>query len=243
MKGVLRYVNKRFSNLEEELVSYTKDPEVEILHSIRVEIKKIKTLLLLIKYCSKKFKAHKTFIPLRTIFRRAGEIRQPDVFYRLLLLYQIQGVQDEAIPKSKSAVRLNDSFIRQIPAHLKTVKRLRQIVSQQAGKINRRCIRKYIEKRKRALRSELHPRLHLDQLHKSRKAMKEIIYLSGVENGGRKLDKFYRRIESLVGKWHDRQMLTYELIRNKTTAEVKRLTTENEADIRKIKKMVKKYYQ
>lgn len=242
MKPVQRYANKRFSNLETALRRYGKNPETELLHKVRVEIKKIKVLLLLIRYCYRKFKAHRTFIPLRNIFRKAGEIRQPEVFYRLLLLYQIKGVHDEAIPKAKSSDRLNAAFIKHVRTYVKTVRGQKKIVEPYLRKISKDCIRKYIKRRKASLRSELYPDTRLDTLHKSRKAMKEIIYLSGVENGGRKLDKFYRNIEALVGLWHDRQMLTYELIRNNTTAEVKRLTAENEADIKKIKKMVRKYY-
>jgi hypothetical protein len=243
MKRILRYARKRFDNLETELTSYHRIPEVETLHRIRVEIKKIKALLLLIKYCTRKLKAHKTFLPLRTIFRKAGEIRQPEVFYKLLLLYQIKGVQDEAVPNAKRTGRLSAAFIKMIPAHVKTVSRQKKIVEKYAEKISRACIGKYVKRRKKDLRSELYPTLHLGRLHKSRKAMKEIIYLSGLRKGGRKKqDKFYRELETLVGQWHDRQTLTFELIRNKTTAEVKRLTNENEADIVRIKKMVKRYY-
>lgn len=244
MNRIARYARKRFSNLETELISYQHIPEIETLHRIRVEIKKIKALLRLIKYCTRKFKAHKTFVQMRSMFREAGEIRQPEVFYRLLLLYQIKGVRDEAVPNARRTARLSAAYIKLIPEHLETVTEQRKVVEKSARKVTRDCIEKYVRRRKKELRSELYPSLQLDNLHQSRKTMKEIIYLSGLGKGGRKKqNRFYRDLETLVGQWHDRQMLTFELIRHKTTAEVKRLTNENEADIRRIRRMVRRHYQ
>ena len=244
MKRLKQYANKRFKNLETHLASYQQTPDVEILHKIRVEIKKLKALLQLINYCARKFRAHKTFLPLRTIFRKAGEIRQPEVFYRLLLLYQIKGVRDESIPKAKYSDRLSKALVKQIPIHIKSVVAQEKIVEKYVEKVTMDCIKKYLKRRKKQLRSELYPKMRQDRLHKSRKTMKEIIYLSGIVKGGdKKLDKFYHHAEALVGQWHDRQMLTFELIRNKKTSEVKRLTTENEADIKHFKKIVSRYYQ
>ena len=171
----------------------------------------------------------------------AGAIRQPDIFYTLLLRYQIKGIADEIVPHAKSSNRLRAAFRKQMATHIKTVAEQKAVVTKNARKVSKACIRRYVKLRKKALRKELYPKIHLERLHKSRKTMKEIIYLSSLVNK-HKLDKFYKELEVLVGHWHDRQMLTFDLIRNKTTDEVKRLTNENEADIRRIAKKVKRYY-
>lgn len=244
MKSLVHYTNKRFDRLEKALKQYQRFSEVETLHRLRIEIKKIKVLLLLINYCVRHFKAHKTFIPLRAIFRKAGAIRQPAIFSKLLLRYQIKGVRGEIISPASSSNRPETAFINEIYCYIKTVIQQKELVKKEARNISRTCIRRYVKLRKKALRKELYPVLHPDRLHKSRKTMKEIIYLSRLEKSGRqKLDGFYKDLEVLVGQWHDRQMLTFELIRNKTTEDVNRLTNENESDIRRIAKKVKRYYK
>ena len=121
MKQLKDYSKKRFKILKDSLESYRHILDPEKLHQIRVEIKKIKVIINLINSCAHKFKGHRHFVPFRTIFRRAGEIRQPEIFYRLLLLYQIGGVSDAKIPKSKKIDVLSQAFQKDVPQFIESV--------------------------------------------------------------------------------------------------------------------------
>ena len=100
MSALRKYTLIRFANLEKLLREYAMEPDLQKLHGIRVEVKKIKVILGLINTSVKGFHGHRHFIPLREIFRKAGQIRQPQVFYELLMRYEVQGVTDAQIPGS-----------------------------------------------------------------------------------------------------------------------------------------------
>jgi CHAD domain-containing protein len=148
MKRLTTYTTKRFKNLTLQLKSYAHIQDPEVLHEIRVEVKKIKVVLNLIGFSVKKFNAHKHFIPFRTIFRQAGKIREPEVLYKLLLKCKIEGVKDAQLPDEKKINLLSIALKKNFPEFLVTLKGEKKKLSKVIRKVQKPDV-EIISKRKR----------------------------------------------------------------------------------------------
>lgn len=116
MRRFEKFAQQHFNSLNEHLEAYGSNKDSETLHKIRVDIKKIKSILVFANDQVKGFRAHKNYIPFRNIFRRAGEIREPEVVSRLLLAHNITGVYDQRIDGNSSD--LVERFCEDIPAFI-----------------------------------------------------------------------------------------------------------------------------
>jgi CHAD domain-containing protein len=241
VKQLKTFANKQFKNLTDDLESYHHLQDPEVLHKIRVEIKKIKVMLNLINYSVKKFKAHQHFIPFRTIFRRAGEIRQPEVLYKLLLLYQVGGVKDGQIPRSKKLDKLSKAFQKDVPMFIESVKTQKKKVKKCFEQVSKDDALNYVKKKRRELERLLFPTFNKAGLHKVRKICKEVIYLHWVDHQP-KPDPFFNEAENIIGQWHDKQVLLPIVKKNKAVDEIGKLTIACQEDLINLKKLVSHYY-
>jgi hypothetical protein len=241
VKQLKSYSKKRFKNLKQDLKSYGRLQDPDVLHRIRVEIKKIKVLINLIDFSVKKFKGHQHFVPLRTIFRKAGEIRQPEVLYKLLLLYQIENVTDTQIPKSKVMDRLSAAFQKKASASIETVNEQEKKIKKQYNKVSKTEAEKYLKKRKRELEHLLYHHFNKKELHKARKICKEIVYLHWIDNS-KEPDPFYTEVEDRIGQWLDKQVLLPILKKKKAVGEVTKLMAASEEDMINLQELVTHYY-
>lgn len=239
MKALNRFARHRFANLNHLLKNY--DGGVT-LHSIRVEVKKIKALLQLTNYCVQKFKAHKNFISFRALFREAGAIRQPEVFYNLLRTHHLEELTGTVVPESAQSERLSRTLQNNLPGYILQVKKSRKKLGPDIDRVKKACLRKYLRRKKKELKSRLFPQLQLSLLHKTRKIIKEIVYLELTGKPGKSRQAFYREAESLIGQWHDKKTLILMLTKNKKTAEVQRLKKECGTDIRKLRSLIADFY-
>ena len=101
------------------------------------------------------------------------------------------------------------------------------------------------EEKKEKLKPQLHPR-PIIIIHEVRKDVKEIIYLSKIEDTLKgKEAKFYDNVQDTIGQLHDKQVLL-SLIRNKkdetsiTQREV--IKAESLSDKKEIFRLVREYY-
>lgn len=241
MKQLKVYANKQFKNLQADLESYRHLQDPEVLHKIRIEIKKIKGVLNLINYGVKKFKGHQHFIPLRTIFRKAGDIRQPEVFYKLLLQYQVDGVNDGQIPKSKKLDTLSAAFQKEVPLFIESVKEQKKKIKKYFDQVAKDDAHNYLKRKKRELERLLFPTFNKAGLHKARKICKEVVYLHWIDNQ-HKPDPFFNELENSIGQWHDKQVLLPIVKRNKAVDDASKLTTASQENLINLKKLISHYY-
>jgi CHAD domain-containing protein len=240
MKELKRYARKQFKALSGHLKAFRKTQAVEGLHDIRVSVKKIKALLHLLKYSDKRLKAHKAFIPFRTIFRRAGEIRDPEVHAGLLLKLNVSGLDTSASGKKTVA-----SFIKDIPAFRRKTKAQVEQLKAFIKQVKRKDLKKFTEEQEKEIRSKLYPRPVMEEIHKVRKAMKTMIYLAEIERfvSGKTL-AFYREMEEAIGDFHDKQVVLGMLSKGKLKDDTKRkvILRECRASSEHIKKMAHHFY-
>ena len=204
MKRFEKFVHRQFKSLISHLEKYSDQKKPETLHKIRVDIKKIKAILAVVNASEKRFKAHKNFIPLRNISRKAAEIRDHEIRAQLLLKHKM----DDTRPRHANVNELITSFQSNIPSFIKTAKRKRNKLEPEVKQVKRNEVRRYLDKKQKEIKSQLFPRPKMRSIHQTRKVLKEVVYLSEA-NGklGSKEIKFYDKMQETIGKLHDKQLL------------------------------------
>ncbi len=237
-----QYLDERIHHLRGYLEDYAESQTLDTLHDIRLEIKKVKSLLELTEFSVKGFKGHKRFKKFRTIFRLAGQIREPDVFYKLLLRYEIVGLEDSAIPLSERQMSITKEMVEEIPYFVDAIKKSQKDIQKYLRKVPMNEVKKYLRKKKRIIELKFNSRWDATTLHKTRKMIKGVIYLSAImKNGKNNLDPFYNDVQDLIGIWHDKSMLLPILRKIKNPA-MERIKLARRDDLRRIKKMVARYF-
>ena len=243
MKRFEKFAQSQFKSLIKHLKNYYSSHESETLHQVRVDIKKLKAILRLINDCKKGFKAHKNFIPFRAIFRRADDIREPEVITGLLLKYQMDGIKDDLI--LTNGRHSANAFESDIPNLIKTVKSRRHKLKPYFKYVRRNEFMRYLRRKKRKVKSKLYPKPAMSIIHTIRKEIKEVIYLSVVDGKSKKKEiNFYGKTQDTIGQLHDKQVLL-EFLKNKidagSTAQ-KTIKSECLSHKREIFRLVYDYY-
>ena len=177
MKVLTRYAKKRLKRIRILLNSFPESNDLEMLHRLRLEIKKIKTLLLLIQYNHKSFKPHSFYIPFRTVFRACEKIREPQVLFTLVVKFT--GTTELSAPDLSGPIQL---FLDEIPGYLRNVRKQERILLKEIGKVKSKTYERYLRKKTKILRSSIYPGFKAADLHAIRKFIKEVYYLLCINN-------------------------------------------------------------
>ena len=235
MKTLRRYTEKRFKRLKSLLKSFSEEKAKESLHKIRIEIKRIKTLLRLIHFNNNKFNDHKHYIPLRDIFRASGKIR--DAGLRKELLEQYTQIHTPFFRSSGKALM---QFIDKSRGYINVVNRKKKITLKEIANVKSRTYTLYCLKKNEELSTSISEGIKQKNLHGLRKLVKEITYLATVIKKKNKIDPFLTRSSELIGNWHDKKILI-PWIRTHAANEkatIKRLQTESNSDLQELRKLV-----
>jgi CHAD domain-containing protein len=243
MKSLKKFSKKLIKDLVDRLHYFSSYQEEETLHEIRVHVKKIKAVINLVGYCQKKFNSHKAFIPFRNIFRKAGGIREPEVLRRLLTNYPAQKKNSKAIVDRGLAV---EAFLEDIPYFVDRISGQWKKLKPRVANIRRKDFDHYVRSKEREIDSKLSPKPIMKDIHKTRKAIKAMLYLSKVKDDLPESTKtFYAEMEETIGQLHDKQVLLENLKKlngQAGKARVGKLTSGCAQDKKKIEKMAKAFY-
>jgi len=199
-------INLKFRSLIRHLKKCYSSSDPKTLHRIRVDIKDIKAILAVINDKNEDFNAHKHFKPLREIFRNAGALREPDVITSLLHQHQIGVSYADLIPDDE--VESIKAFKAELQHSIREVKNLRNKLNVNFKRIHRDDLERYLRRKKEKIKLQLYPKPQVRTLHKTRKAIKEVIYLSKADGPLKKKEKtFYDQMQDVIGNLHDKQVL------------------------------------
>jgi CHAD domain-containing protein len=215
------------------------------LHKIRVDIKKIKAIHAAINACVKGFKVHKNFTPFRNIFRQAGAIREPEVLARMLKRYKVDETVDELMQGSSRGSAA--TFKSDVPRFINEVKKNTKKLVAFSKRVHHDDFSSYLANKKKEVKSQLYPRPKVAIIHKVRKGIKELMYLSELEDDGKKREvKFYDDMQDVIGQLHDKQVLA-DLLKKKSASvyrvQLSSINSECRSDKREIFRLASDYYQ
>ena len=245
MKRLEEYTKSEVKSLINHLRDYGRHGKPDALHKIRVDIKKIKAIVAALNGCLKGFKAHKNFTPFRNIFRKAGSIREPDVLARMLRQYRIDEPVDELT--SGNVKRSAAAFKSDVPRFINVVKKNTKKLAASSKQVHHDDFSSYLTDKKKEVKSQLYPRPKMAIIHKVRKGIKELMYLSELEDNGKKRDlKFYDSMQDVIGRLHDKQVLI-DLLKNKNArahrVPLSSINSECRSDKREIFRLSSDYYK
>lgn len=198
-----KYIKKRLNSVERLLKVYDVNNNSEHLHQIRVNIKKIKAVLLFAGYAlDKKYKIDK----IKNLFRNAGAIRELQLTIKLLK--GLQNPPDKIILKLQIEEKcLKELFTFNISNFLKIVKKISSEISLPSMPVKNKSIEKYIKKEIKKANNEITGNERTN-MHQLRKRLKKIMYiykaLSEKVNKKFILDSEYiNKLQEKAGEWHD----------------------------------------
>jgi CHAD domain-containing protein len=205
MKSLKKFSKSTITELVDYLDHFSNKQDPEILHEIRVDVKKIKTVLNAVSFYKKKFKAHQAYLPFRNIFRKAGAIREPEVLNKISTEYSVSASGKENSGQEKSAVEI---FIDDVPFFIKSILQQWKRIKPLIANIHRKELNEYMRELKKRVQNKLTPKPKMADIHKTRKAIKEILYLSKITGRiSKRARTFYSDMEEVIGQWHDKQTL------------------------------------
>lgn len=225
MKALQKYFKKRKSAitflLEQQQESFTADT----IHTLRLELKKLKALFDLINSCSKNFKQKKIIKPFQLIFSQAGKIRELQVEEALLEEhfgsdYVIQYRNDL---KKIVMEETKNFFLTTTPSFAEKLQKKYIQINADLRKINKKKTNRYMDKKRTEIEKLLHKKgLKKKQMHALRKKLKEYQFNQKIfnSNNKNKLLPDKNALPELLGEWHDYQMVIQHLKKAMKSGEI-----------------------
>lgn len=218
------------------LVMYTENHEQEVLHKLRVCIKKIRALVRLTEKCSIKKDFLDILAPLKKVFDAAGEIRNLQIELALVQQHEGPGKKTEALQKKidqQASVfcdgldihNLEKSY-EKLTGIFKNIEndQLIHLYHQQQVKLEKIFAKK-------------------SEWHNGRKAIKRLLYIHDVlpKNLKKKLRlnlPYLQKLEEQLGQWHDLELHIQD---KKTTGSKQSLKTVFTKSTRQLERLLTRF--
>lgn len=235
------YLRTRWDNAMIHYDQFAKRTNAEAIHQLRVEIKKINALLFLHNEVYRPV-SKKTIRPLRKLFKQAGVIRDAQVSAHLMR-------DQKSVPKlffseQRKIVAAEANKLREMMnKHADEIMLTNVATWQQLRPIHFRDIARVIRKLQKKITTYFRPRIKLKQLHDVRKEIKRLVYICSTLKASdltrlRFNPDKYKKLEHLIGEWHDTQCAA-ELLSQHSTASgsaVRRLRRKSDSLIGEVRK-------
>ncbi|MDQ3108375.1 MAG: CHAD domain-containing protein [Bacteroidota bacterium] len=198
---------ERAKSVDHCLRDFGKKPEQETLHRLRVEIKKIKAILLLQKGSFNDEKLPDEFSKVRKVFRKAGAIRAAALNIDMLKQHKIRSPEMKRI-QSLTIKNESKRFRSQTDVYRKKISKSLRFFQRRIINIKDESILLLFRHELNQLSGFFRARLGTNQLHDCRKKLKNLLYvfdsLSPAIAKKIKLNKLYlKKLEEAIGQWHD----------------------------------------
>ena len=203
-----KYLTKKERDLLIQLQVYSDSGDADALHQLRLDVKKVKAFVQMVKACSDKKMSggvSKDFDLLKKMFRQAGKVR--DASNTIKILEQQHWVP-AAFTTEQDELRVSagDEFRRQVGEYRKKGKKAGRRLLKDVNAIHTRCVRDWYAGQ--LIRIGVLLTASGDRLHEARKKIKELLYVEKLLPAGLveelRLDHDYLdKLQELIGQWHD----------------------------------------
>ena len=197
------YINKRLKSIKRRLTAYKQNQTPEDLHHIRVDIKKIKALF---SFAEDAYKRNYSCKELKSLFRKAGAIREQQINIQLLSVLSPFPKRFVAQLKQEENA-LQKQFLKYTSHYLKNITHFKNDLSLPERLPNKRTLQSYFRKELKKANKKLHSD-NKESTHRYRTKIKNILYVYNIlpENLQQSIELDTESItlqQKKVGQWHD----------------------------------------
>lgn len=181
--------------MEAHLKNYLKTQQQEELHRFRVQVKKLKALLILVDECNKSTLIA-DFKPVKRVFKQAGKLRDS----------YISGLN----PGIQGADTVIQKFLNRGSKYRKSINRAYGELRGKLCSAAPKKIRRFYEDQLQRIAAQLVARPSAQRLHDCRKRIKVLLYNYPLVRGELRQDldtSYLDLLQEAIGNWHD-QWLT-----------------------------------
>lgn len=228
------YFVDRMESVIHNYEMFSKHTRAENIHKIRVELKKIRALVFVQEKTGSLPNA-KALTYIHKLFKQAGKIRDAQVSAALMkkmktgtpefFTHQREIVAKESKVFNTMVSRHVDDLVKACSRQWKS---FRDIPAKEITKLNKSIVKK--------LKPVFIPRIKVTELHESRKAIKRLVYLNSFlkeKDGSRMNTDHFRKLEEVIGLWHD-ALVTEKLVKKfSSVATASRLLTAQKQKFQK----------
>ncbi len=220
------YLDTRFDSVEQNLLAYKADNKPKRLHRMRVDIKKIRAIL---RFIRKKYGREYDLDPLRTVFQRAGTLRDLQLHIELLENANASAEYISTLQDQKNKHKA--SFTSHVGHYLGYVSETREGITLPVEKLGEKTVKKYFKQRIKKAKQDIEPE-DRSHAHKFRKQLKNVLYLyKALPKKIRKSIKLDARyldtLQAKAGNWHDTHEALAYLAENTSSSQ----TAESQAHL------------
>jgi CHAD domain-containing protein len=206
-KAEKAYFNDLWDEMESSLEGFLHEGEQEKLHRFRVQVKKLRALLLLLDTALGQKALSKGFKPVRKIFKQGGVIREGYINIQLSSHYDLKDdkfIQEQVDGMEKAMIEFRDNSKK----HLRTIKEARNELEGKLEAIEDEQVSEFYKKELEQIALALSENQFNDELHDCRKRIKNLIYNRKV--AGTALEgiidlnsEYLDKLQGQIGEWHD----------------------------------------
>ncbi len=203
----VKHFMQRLQLADKSLALFGKKQDPEALHKLRVEVKKMKAMLLLQSGSSAVDKLAGEFVEIRNVFKKAGKIREAEINLKLLKAHHIS---DKKLKRSQEerVKKKGEKFSRKTGDYRKRMEKSATMFLRKFKAIPLQKIQRLFSSELRQLSGLTQVRMGTVKLHNFRKKLKNLIYSNAILPAAAakkmKLNVVYlKKLEDTIGSWHD----------------------------------------
>lgn len=232
-----KYLSKKEKDWLIQLRAFGESSDPEALHRLRLDVKKVKAFVQMVKACSDK-RVSKDFGLLKKMFRQAGKVREANNNLQLLEQFHSMPAAYKA-EQGEIGASAAGEFKEHIGEYLKKGKKAGRRLLADVQAVRTSCIKDWYAGR--LIRAGVLLTASGERLHEARKKIKELLYVlrllpqSLVEE--LRLDKDYlNTLQELIGQWHDMAVIvsTYAGREGADSQAMVRECRDREAEVREL---------
>ncbi len=209
-KEEIRQMDKVWKKMKKPLKAFIETGNQEELHQFRVQVKKLKAMLMLYSAENKNQNLLKDFKPIKTAFKKAGEIRNAHINLKLGEKHQLQ---DEGF-RQQQQQNLDDgskAFKSKGRKYLKLLKKAQLVLQNHLNRLRNKTIRNFYHDKLVQLDGFFARTTFDNELHEARKNIKLLLYNQKIAAAAlqNKMQLDYDYLDDLqncIGEWHDHNL-------------------------------------
>jgi len=185
------------------LKEFRRSGDQESLHKFRVQVKKTRALLQV--FFNKK-KGRRVFMPVRSVFKAAGVVRERYVQLQVVGVF-LPNSSPELTWGNHLLNRASLRFLKKGRINIRKIKKARVSINRALHALPEKRVVKYHRRLLDAIVLALAKRDFNGEMHKCRKLIKSLLYTKKswlVKKGNLDLNtKYLGKVEDALGRWHD----------------------------------------